>query len=417
MNLSRSRACAARFVGGNSGGCRRPGRGSTRLSGRGRSSVVSQKSMRVPGQVGRVRRLRARRSRSSTASLLPSICIAPSGYGKSPSRVAEVEVVDAQGLLEPRGVGHLREGDQRRVVVHHQVPPDQARAVTEAVRVPVVAERSSSAAELIAPAATTTTSAEYSSRAPSRSTTTRSTAGRTASVSSRVTWACGEQGDVRVPQRRLDADDLGVGLAVDQAGEAVAGGAADAGGRAPGRASSSRMPLGSGNGCSPARGEIGAQLLDPRLVADRRVRVGRRCRRVGRVGAPLAVHLVELLGPGVPGLEVGVGERPRRRDAVDVLDRAEVPLAHAEQDRPVDLGVAADVVVLLRGEGLAVVVVGPRARSCGSGRRPRPRPGPSSPARGAASRPARAAGSASRWGRARASACRRRRPEPMTMTS
>jgi hypothetical protein len=51
------------------------------------------------------------------------------------------------------------------------------------------AERSNSAAELIAPPATTTTSAEYVSTVPSRSTTTRCTERPEASVSSRVTSA------------------------------------------------------------------------------------------------------------------------------------------------------------------------------------------------------------------------------------
>ena len=72
--------------------------------------------------------------------------------------------------------------------------------------------------------------------------------------------------------------------------------------------------------------------------------------RGGSVGSSpaCAVDEVELLGLGVVGLEVGVGDRPRRRDAAVVADLAEVALAQAEQDRAVDLGVAADE-VLLRG--------------------------------------------------------------------
>ena len=70
--------------------------------------------------------------------------------------------------------------------------------------------------------------------------------------------------------------------------------------------------------------------------------------RLGRVDAVLAVHLVERLGAGVPGLEVAHSDRPGRRDPVDVADLAEVALPEPEQDRAVHLGVAADVVVLLR---------------------------------------------------------------------
>jgi hypothetical protein len=98
------------------------------------------------------------------------------------------------------------------------------------------------------------------------------------------------------------------------------------------------------------------QLLDAGFVADRRVAVRPARRRIERLDPPLAVDVVKVLGLRVPGLEVGVAERPRRRDAVDVLDRTEVALAHPEQHRAVDLGVAADVVVLLGVELLAVLV-------------------------------------------------------------
>jgi hypothetical protein len=71
------------------------------------------------------------------------------------------------------------------------------------------------------------------------------------------------------------------------------------------------------------------------------------------------MDVVQILRACVVGLEVGIGERPGGRDAVDVLDLAEITLAETEQDRPVDLGVAADVVVLLRREFLAGAGVGP----------------------------------------------------------
>jgi len=68
------------------------------------------------------------------------------------------------------------------------------------------------------------------------------------------------------------------------------------------------------------------------------------------------MHLIELFGAAVVGLEVGVVQRPGRRDAVDVLDGPEVAFPEAEQDRAVHLGVAAHVVVLFGGEFLAFVV-------------------------------------------------------------
>jgi hypothetical protein len=71
-----------------------------------------------------------------------------------------------------------------------------------------VAERNSKAALLIAPAARTTTSAEYSSRAPARSTTTRRTERPDVSVSSRVTNAPVSNVTFGVPQRRIHAHHL-----------------------------------------------------------------------------------------------------------------------------------------------------------------------------------------------------------------
>ena len=85
-----------------------------------------------------------------------------------------------------------------------------------------------------------------------------------------------------------------------------------------------------------------------------------------------AVHPVEVLGLGVVGLEVGVVDRPGRRDPVVVLQLAEVLGTQPEQSRAVELRVAADVVVDLRLERVVVPVV-PGLGEAGTspGRRPR----------------------------------------------
>ena len=75
------------------------------------------------------------------------------------------------------------------------------------------------------------------------------------------------------------------------------------------------MPSGTWNGLRPCAREVVAQLLDARLVADRRVRIRAARRRLGRILAALAVHLVEVLGLGVVRLEVAyeighAGEMP-----------------------------------------------------------------------------------------------------------
>ena len=100
--------------------------------------------------------------------------------------------------------------------------------------------------------------------------------------------------------------------------------------------------------------EVVRELLDPRLVRHGGMRVRRARRRLGRILAPRAVHLVELLRQRVVRLELVVGDRPGRRDAVVVLQLAEVLLAQPVQRGAVELRRAADEVVDLRLERLAL---------------------------------------------------------------
>jgi hypothetical protein len=168
----------------------------------------------------------------------------------------------------------------------------------------------------------------------------------------------GPQRDVRVRERRVDADHLRVGLAVDQARVAVARRAPDARGVLRRRVVA-QDPVRQRERVQVDALEVGAQLGDPRLVGDRRERVGAAAGRLVLATGP--ADLVEILRLVVPGLQVGVRDRPRRRDPVDVPDPAEVALAQPEQDGTVDLRVAPDVVVLLGGERLAGRVVDPLA--------------------------------------------------------
>ena len=105
------------------------------------------------------------------------------------------------------------------------------------------------------------------------------------------------------------------------------------------------------------RGEVVGQLLDARLVRDRRERVRRAGGRLGRVLAAGAVHLVVALGERVVRLHLVVGDRPRGRDAVVVAQLAEVLCPQPVQRRPVHLRGAADEVVHLRRKHLAILVV------------------------------------------------------------
>ena len=105
------------------------------------------------------------------------------------------------------------------------------------------------------------------------------------------------------------------------------------------------------------RREVVGELLDARLVRDGRERIRRARRRLGRILAAGAVHLVELLGLRVVRLELVVGDRPGGRDAVVVVELAEVLLAQPVERGAVELRRAADEVVDLRLERLALRVV------------------------------------------------------------
>ncbi len=103
----------------------------------------------------------------------------------------------------------------------------------------------------MAPPATTTTSAEYVSVAPSRSTTTRSTVRPVGPVSSRVTSVLVSR--LTLGYRRAGWTAITAASALPLVGQAYPSQVAHRmHADCHGADSSMRMPLGSGNGCSPA---------------------------------------------------------------------------------------------------------------------------------------------------------------------
>src|SRR5262249_55696691 len=104
----------------------------------------------------------------------------------------------------------------------------------------------------------------------------------------------------------------------------------------------------------PEPDEIVVELLDPRLVADGGGGVPRARPGLGGIGAAPPVRLVQRLRAGVVGLELVVRERPRGRQAARVAQRSEVLLAQAEERRAVELRIAADPVIRVRVQRLAV---------------------------------------------------------------
>jgi hypothetical protein len=168
-----------------------------------------------------------------------------------------------------------------------------------------------------------------------------------------------------VLQRRVDADHLSVRLALHQARKAVHPVAPDAHAAVCCVADGVLRevdPDGQVERVQPLLLQIVAQLLDPRLVLHWRERVLGAGPALGGVLAVPTVHQVELLGLRVVRLEVGVSDRPGRRYAVVVPQLTEVLGSQPEQRRAVELRVAADVVVHLGRELVAVLVV-PELRS------------------------------------------------------
>ena len=163
------------------------------------------------------------------------------------------------------------------------------------------------------------------------------------------------QGDVLALDRGPHAQHVRVGLAVGQAREAVEAVTAHAAptlGIALVEIDADRQVKRVMAGLD----EVVVQLLDARLVRNGRVRERPGGRSLGGILAALAMDEVQPLCLGVIRLEVVIGQRPRRRDARVVANPVEVALTQTEEDRAVELRVAADEVLLVRAEGIAVLV-------------------------------------------------------------
>ena len=281
---------------------------------------------------------------------------------------APVVVVDAERLLELRLVRRLRDRDHARVDVGHVVAArpgrSRSRARADAARRPSAAAAPPSSPRRRRRPRRRRCSAP---RAPRRSTTTSVTERPAASVSSRSHARVRAQLDVRgAPAPAARSSTCASALPSARHGKPSKRSQRT---QRPASGSDSfrSTPTGRWNGRWPVRSKSSCELLDARLVRDGRVRERARAPRLGRVLAALPVHEVEPLGLGVVGLEVGVGERPGGRDAAVVADLVEVALAQAEQDRAVELRVAADEVLLV-GLELARRPCRSTSRPTGSGR-------------------------------------------------
>ena len=224
----------------------------------------------------------------------------------------EVEVVQPERLLEHRRVRFLGDRQDRRAVVEHVVPADHPGAVGQPVRVAVAGRGEQDLGRVGGPGRD-----DHEVRAVgllrAAPLDDHPLDGRSRPRSSRggATVARVRMAHVRVLERGPDPEHLGVGLGLDEAREPVAGLAADA-------AAVGQVVLEQADAARCVERvvagplQVVGELLDPRLVGQRRVRVLGAGVPLGRVLAVVAVYLVELLGAGVVRLEVVVRDRPGR---------------------------------------------------------------------------------------------------------
>ena len=203
---------------------------------------------------------------------------------------------------------------------------------------------------------------------------------------SRRAQRVGPERHVRIRRRGPHRDHVGVALRVDPARERVAGVAEAA---AAGLAGI-QQPERQRRGMQAQFAHAGRDARHPGRVRHRRERI-RPARRLGRIVADRAAHLVQSLGPIVVRRQRVVVDRPRRRHAVGVLQRLEILAAQPVQHAAPELGVAADVVVRV-GLEFAAAFVEPALRASGSADPSRPRRRSSSRLPAARNRRARGSG-------------------------
>src|SRR5438105_15381622 len=96
------------------------------------------------------------------------------------------------------------------------------------------------------------------------------------------------------------------------------------------------------------RRQVVEEPLNARLVGDRLARVRSAGGRLGLIPAPQPVDVIHLLGSCVIRLQLFVGNRPGRGDAVVMAERAEILPSEAIQGGAEQLGGAANEITRVR---------------------------------------------------------------------
>src|SRR6266849_11123824 len=134
--------------------------------------------------------------------------------------------------------------------------------------------------------------------------------------------------------RLIDADNLRIGLGANQAGEPVAGVAADAAALVPILLVEHDADRHVEGLQSRARKVVG-QLLDAWLMAHRRPGIRGTGFWFGRIFSAVPVYLIEILGQRVVRLQLVIADRPCWRDATVVAQFADSLFAETEQSSAV----------------------------------------------------------------------------------
>ena len=77
------------------------------------------------------------------------------------------------------------------------------------------------------------------------------------------------------------------------------------------------------------RYQVVAELGNPRLVGNRRARIGSRWQAISRIVPPQPVNVVHVLGSCVVRLEVLIADRPSWQDAVVMVQLSEITFPEA----------------------------------------------------------------------------------------
>ena len=272
---------------------------------------------------------------------------------------AKVKIVQPEGLLELGRVGFSRDGKHRHAVVVHIVAPDLVGAVGQSIGVLVVSRHQQQFGRIGSAARDHNDVALVGFGLSTVPVALDHHLGHSGATCVRIELdgpGVGQQGDVRILQRRAHTHHLRIRFSMHQAWESVTRCAADARTERP-LLFIKHDPVWRVERVIARLFQVVGELLNTRFVRNRREGIGRAVWRLGGIFASRSMYLVELLGFGVVGFHLVVADWPGGRDTVMMAQFAEIFLALAVERSSVELGCAANAIVHLGLKSLAFFIV------------------------------------------------------------